>query len=195
MGVKPVEMRPVPDELQKNNGGRPRKLFKDEKMQREFMVAIETGAPYLHACRFVGIHYHTFINYRRAGQDARSKRANRGRLGAIEKRFLDFLDSLEAAEAKAVVSRTAQLLTACKKDWRAAAWFLERRCPEEFGQRLKLEHTGADGGPVATTVLDPEQASAMRTAYRNHVLRSSGLIPPGAIEAAPAVEEAGTPAA
>jgi hypothetical protein len=33
-------------------------------------------------------------------------------------------------------------------DWKASAWLLERRMPEEYARLQKLEHTGKDGGPL-----------------------------------------------
>lgn len=40
-------------------------------------------------------------------------------------------------------------------DWRAAAKFVEMRFPDTWGQRKqKLEHTGADGGPVQVHWID-----------------------------------------
>lgn len=31
---------------------------------------------------------------------------------------------------------------------KAATWLLEKRDPDRFGQRVKQEHTGANGGPI-----------------------------------------------
>lgn len=49
-------------------------------------------------------------------------------------------------------------------DWRADAWWLERRFPEEWGISQKLIHTGKDGGPIQSEDLTetPEQAEARR---------------------------------
>lgn len=37
------------------------------------------------------------------------------------------------------------------EDWRATAWLLERLYGEDFGTKQRVEHTGADGGPINTT--------------------------------------------
>lgn len=36
-------------------------------------------------------------------------------------------------------------------DWRASAWWLERRRHGRYGQRQRLEHTGVQGGPPIET--------------------------------------------
>ena len=35
-----------------------------------------------------------------------------------------------------------------KRDWRAAAWLLERRHKEDFAKPQQIEHSGPGGGPV-----------------------------------------------
>ena len=35
-------------------------------------------------------------------------------------------------------------------DSATARWYLSRKRPEEFGDRLAVEHTGAGGGPIQT---------------------------------------------
>ena len=44
----------------------------------------------------------------------------------------------------------AQIRLHASGDWRAAAWILERRHPDDYGKRTEL--TGKDGGPVKTEI-------------------------------------------
>ena len=37
-------------------------------------------------------------------------------------------------------------------DMATARWFLSRRRPQVYGDRMALEHQGKDGGPVVVTV-------------------------------------------
>lgn len=62
--------------------------------------------------------------------------------------FLELVERVERAEADAharnvaVIQRAAQAGT-----WQAAAWFLERRYPEQYARRT-LEVSGPDKGPI-----------------------------------------------
>lgn len=47
------------------------------------------------------------------------------------------------AKGRAIVAREAKA-----SDWKASAWFLERRFPKRWGAKQTLEHTGPDGGPI-----------------------------------------------
>jgi hypothetical protein len=39
-------------------------------------------------------------------------------------------------------------IAAVQGDWKAAAFILERKWPQNWGRRFNLEHTGKDGGPI-----------------------------------------------
>ncbi len=47
------------------------------------------------------------------------------------------------------------------KNWRAAAWMLERRWGEEFGRRERVEHSGPEGQPIAIDQTDSELRKAL----------------------------------
>lgn len=48
-------------------------------------------------------------------------------------------------------------------DWKAAAWTLERRFPDEFSKPQKLEYSGPDGKPIhALTTVEPEVLQRMK---------------------------------
>jgi hypothetical protein len=44
--------------------------------------------------------------------------------------------------------------------WQAAAWWLERRHPEQFARTYKAEHTGKDGGPIQSIGMTPDEHKA-----------------------------------
>jgi hypothetical protein len=60
--------------------------------------------------------------------------------------FRTFAAEVEAAQAEAEARDVARIGEAAEKDWKAAAWRLERRNPNRWSRRVEL--TGADGGAV-----------------------------------------------
>lgn len=52
-----------------------------------------------------------------------------------------FSDALTRAEGEAEVALVAIVRTAAKTDWRAGAWQLERRWPETWGRRERVDVT------------------------------------------------------
>jgi hypothetical protein len=46
----------------------------------------------------------------------------------------DFAEAVEAARAESTGFLERQIAQASRRDWKAAAWILERRFPEEFGR-------------------------------------------------------------
>jgi transposase len=91
--------------------------------------AIEQGVPYRHAAAMVGVDEDTLLNWR--------------------KRHSDFAESIKAAEGRAVAGRLARIRQAEPDHWQAAAWWLERKYPQEFGKTVQeQQHTGKDGEPL-----------------------------------------------
>ena len=70
-----------------------------------------------------GISPSTFFNWMKRGREG-------------EPRFLEFSESVERASAGATVNRVSYIVRAAEiGHWRAAAWLLERTCPERYGKR------------------------------------------------------------
>jgi hypothetical protein len=57
------------------------------------------------------------------------------------KRFPQFSAAVEKAEAEARARMVAIVAKAAVHTWTAAAWYLERRDPEHFGRRDRLDMT------------------------------------------------------
>ena len=62
--------------------------------------------------------------------------------------YRDFAASVEAAQSKADVRDVATIAKAALKDWRAAAWRLERRHPKRWGTVQRHEVSGPEGKAV-----------------------------------------------
>lgn len=81
---------------------------------------------------------------------------------------------VENAEGEAEATYTAIVAraTADPKNWTAAAWWLERRHPSEYGKRERVEMTGKDGGPIDhrdVSTLPDHERSALAEAIRDHL--------------------------
>lgn len=110
---------------------------------KDLLDAIQLGASYESACRYAGITYETFNEWRK-GNFPR---------GADKTLKAEFSDGLTRAIGKADLADLATIRTAAKAgDWRAAAWGLERRHPKEYGKRT-LEISGPDGNPIEIRTL------------------------------------------
>lgn len=125
---------------------RPSKLT--PRLRERIALAVSSGASYRAAAASAGVAestLHLWLARGRAEQGA-ARRA-RG-----EARYVLLVEAVEQASARAEVRAAALFSRAAENDWRAAAWFLERRDPQTFGRRLSVEHTG-DDGPVTIDAL------------------------------------------
>lgn len=60
------------------------------------------------------------------------------------KKDIDFLEKIEKAKTENKAGLIQLILKAAKKNWTAAAWFLERKYPEEFGKREIASSSNVD---------------------------------------------------
>ncbi len=99
------------------------------EVEKRLFDAIRLGATYKLASQYAGIDPATF--WRWMEKDA------------------TFATQVKEAEGAAVVGWLAKIEKAASDgNWQAAAWKMERRYPEDYSLRQRLEHTGADGGPI-----------------------------------------------
>lgn len=111
---KPIAMKPP-------KGGRPCLLDKQRKTR--LLSAIQKGMPLKHAAMLAGISYDTLNRWRMRGEEK-----------GAPSRFRQFCKALRHSQAVAMLRLVSHIQAAGKQDWRAAAWMLERRHPEDFGR-------------------------------------------------------------
>jgi hypothetical protein len=75
----------------------------------------------------VGISEQTYINWMRWGEKSRKGL------------YFSFFESVKKAEAQAIARNVAVIQTAAKDSWQAAAWWLERKHPHEWGKSIKVD--------------------------------------------------------
>lgn len=98
--------------------------------EARLMEALRAGNTRRASCAYAGIDQDTLANWMR--------------------KFSDFSDAIEKAEADAEIRNVAIIQKAASESWQAAGWWLERRRPADYRQRQEL--TGADGGPLKIVV-------------------------------------------
>jgi hypothetical protein len=85
---------------------------------------------------------------------------SRGEAEDAEEFYASFAADVLEAETDARTKMIDEIRLAAGKDWKAAAWYLERRDPNWREHRnASVEMTGKDGGPLGlgVIVLPPEQ--------------------------------------
>lgn len=74
--------------------------------------------------------------------------------------YAEYAEAIKKAEADAEVRNVALIQEAAKKNWTAAAWYLERKHYDKWGRRDRnqIELTGKDGAPIEMTQVDSRAA-------------------------------------
>ena len=112
--------------------GRPTKLTPD--VQDLIVDGINAGLTFGLTCARAGVNPATFYRWLEKGETAKS--------GV----YSEFCDTVSRAKADSALRLVSQITLQAPTDWRAAAFLLERRFPDDYGKRSEI--TGKDGGPV-----------------------------------------------
>ena len=131
-----------------------------EETQASILEAIELGASEAGAARYAGVGPRTLSRWKAKGEIALAKKeADRTRLGRL---CAGLWQALSHAHARNLVRHTGQAREACFRgtrhtryrrdgsiksvsesppDWRANAWWLKTRYPEEFSETATVRHS------------------------------------------------------
>ena len=108
------------------------------ELQEKFCDAIENGDSILGACGYVGIDESTYYKWMKKAKEAKGR-----------SKFVKFKECVDKAKAKALHNFEQVITRASTEHWQAAAWMLERRHPNMYGKRDKIEadvtHKGLSG--------------------------------------------------
>ena len=118
--------------------GRPTKLTPE--VQERLLTALRAGNFRGPSAFYAGIGDKTLSTWMKEG-----KQNPEGPFGALRRAVLE-------AENGAEIANVAHIAKAATKDWKAAAWWLERKAHERFGRRDRTEVTGPGGGAVEVVV-------------------------------------------
>ncbi len=133
--------------------GRP--LTLTAELSGELAGLLRQGLTQTDACLVAQVPRSTFYDWMSRGRDLWETHGPDGRVPADvvatltveEMRLLDFSDAIVGARAVGKFAALVAVRSGMTDDWRAAAWFLERSFPEEFGRR---DHISVDSDEVVT---------------------------------------------
>ena len=111
-----------------------RKTKLTPEVQDIIVDGINAGLTLGLTCARAGVARSTFYDWLEKGEAAKS--------GAL----MEFSDTVSRARADSAIRLVSQITLQAPTDWRAAAFLLERRFPDDYGKRSEV--TGKDGGPV-----------------------------------------------
>ena len=100
------------------------KLTPDTK--EDIVNALRAGNSRRDSALYAGVSETTFYSW-----------MSRGREG--EPLYAEFLEAVEKAEAQSVVRNVAIIQRAAEETWQAAAWWLERKRPDDWGRRQRMD--------------------------------------------------------
>jgi hypothetical protein len=103
---------------------RPKKKQVDPAIEQRLIEVLTSGASVKDTCAFVGITTESFYTWC--------------------SNFPDFAAHMEKARATAKIGSVAVIRKASQTNWQAAAWFLERSDPANWGRKDVLIQLGLD---------------------------------------------------
>lgn len=115
----------------KNPPHRPTLLL-DDDIKRKILASLTMGMTIKEACIFAEIDESTFYNWRKNYSE--------------DPQFKDFFKSLKKAEVQGKMKHIQKIFE--EQSWQASAWWLERKFPEEFARREKVQLSGDEKNPV-----------------------------------------------
>lgn len=148
-----------------DNGGKARKTGRrtrlTETVQAQIVRDIRVGAMHWEAFTNAGISETSFYAWRARGEDALEMAEGRiENVDADNRIFAAFAEALKKSEAEAKLHALAMVRAAMGQNWQAAAWFLERRYPDEYGRRERRDVT-LTTATATTGELDPDDHDAI----------------------------------
>lgn len=123
-----------------------RKTILNPQLQSRIVEGLRLGNYVEDVCKAVGISKQTYYDWRKKGENGESP-------------YVEFLDAVEEAEADAITDalETVKFAAKVNKDWRAAAWFLERR-HAKWAKQEKVEVAG--NVPIEIEIKWPDEIRA-----------------------------------
>jgi len=139
----------------KSNAGRKPALVMEPTHEAVLLDYIKIGVPIKKAVVAAGISEKSFYVWLNRGMAERERLATvpNAKADITEGVFVQFLQRVEQARGEAIAKKVAVVAkSSVEGDWRAAAWWLERQLPEEFGKTDKVELAGNNGDAIRVQI-------------------------------------------
>ena len=134
-------------ESSRNNGGMGRPTKCTRELAEMIATLIANGSNIKDACAIVDIHVQSFYSWMGRGRNEMQRIYDLDQAGISsdvlldEEDYLYFFELIEKAKPIRKMSLIERIQTAGKSQWQANAWLLERLHPDEFGRKVKVEHS------------------------------------------------------
>jgi transposase len=153
-----------------------------EETTKKLLLSIRTGNYVEVACAAAGISRPTLLRWLRWSKRKKLPEAAE----PLRERLKEFAADYHRAEAEAEEDDVMRLRLAGRRDWRAIAFRLERKHPERWGRKDRVEHVGEGGKPI-TFQREPADMTSEEIKRRVEELEAKALTLAGA--AAPGRDE------
>lgn len=128
--------------------GRPSKLTPE--VEARYLQAIRVGSTRADAAALCGLDRRTVERWMQRAEEQPTSE------------YAAFAARVHEADAHGVAAALAHITKASQKDWRAAAWMVERRRPEAYGKRETVKHEGSVDAPVVVDIWRADVQDAAR---------------------------------
>ena len=121
--------------------GRKPKMVMDTGARERFLRAVEIGLPIIQCCASAGICEGAFYGYcRKAERDIADG------LTIRQSAYIKFVQEVKEAKAKFAMKHLMNISNSADTGtWQASAWLLERRMPDDFGEKPRGDGEVSDG--------------------------------------------------
>lgn len=128
-----------------------RKLMLNDEMIDQFCDCMSLGLSNVSACELVGVTQDTFYRWLRVAEAYKEHLEEGGERQEGKEIYLRFSERVTRARRKCEATLARQIQEAVPKDWKAAAYLIERCFPDQWAKRDKVDITSGGEkleGPV-----------------------------------------------
>ena len=163
----------------------------DAEVTEKIVSAIRAGGTMETAARFAGVHSRTMHRWLTVGRHALNRAGDTPELMLEEEQpYVRFVEQVERALAEFKLALTTGIYAAAQAgQWTAYAWLGERRFPDEFGRRQRIDHANADGTPFAVTAAPMIDTEKLTNDELEDLLALVAKAKPGSLEQTPRLLE------